>query len=69
MSFISRSTPELTSTGGLTHRKDLIKIAIRKTIGYTEETVAQAFGSYLEQITYDGDDEPFWSINDEINRL
>jgi len=67
MGFFSR-TPKLTETGGQMHRRDLVSLTIRKTIGYSEQIVAQAKGSFLEQITYEGDDAPFWTINDDISR-
>ena len=51
------------------HRKDLVNITIRKIIGYSEQIVGVGKGSFLEQIKYEGDDEPFWTINDSIGRL
>lgn len=51
------------------HRKDLVNITIRKIIGYSEQIVGVGKGSFLEQIKYEGDDEPFWTINDIISRL
>ena len=44
--------PKVTETGGLEHRKDLVKITIRRLLGYTEEIVAVGNGSFLEHIKY-----------------
>lgn len=38
-------------------------------MGYTEEIVAQGSGSFLEQIKYVDSSEPFWTINDDLDRL
>ena len=54
------------------HRKDLVTLTIRKKIEEEEdewETVAVATGSFLEQIKYEDEEEPFWTINDDISRL
>ena len=47
-------------------------LTIRKKIEEEEdewETVAVATGSFLEQIKYEDEEEPFWTINDDISRL
>ena len=31
--------------------------------------VAKGFGSYLEHIKYESDEEAIWSINSDINRM
>ena len=53
------------------HRKDLVTLTIRKKIEEEDEweTVAVATGSFLEQIKYEDEEEPFWTINDDISRL
>ena len=68
----------MTATGGLEHRRDLIKIDIFK-LENSKETedpelvrgplIATGTGSYLEQIKYEGEDEVIWSINDDISRM
>ena len=68
----------MTATGGLEHRRDLIKIDIFK-LEKSQETedpelvrgplIATGTGSYLEQIKYEGEDEVIWSINDDISRM
>ena len=58
--------PKPTETGGLEFRRDLITIEIFKIQEDYRERVANADGSYLEKITYDGDTEPIWTINQDI---
>jgi len=46
------------------NRRDLLKIEVYKLSEEAEgELVAEGSGSYLEQITFNGDSEPIWSIN------
>lgn len=61
-----------TETGGLTYRRDLLAINLMRTNGddaENEEQVAAATGSYLENITYEGEETPIWDINDEVGRM
>ena len=70
--FFTGPTQEETETGGLTFRRDLLSINLVRTNGddaENDEQVASATGSYLEHITYEGDDAPIWDINDDINRM
>ena len=70
MSFFSGS-PEVTETGGEQFRRDLLTVEIHKVQeeGGERELVSKAEGSYLEQIKFEEDDEPFWTINSEIERI
>lgn len=71
MSYFS-SAPKKLESGATETRRDLLRITIDKVAEDNEderETVAQAKGSYLESITYDGDSEPIWSINSQIPRM
>ena len=67
--FFTGPSQEETATGGLTFRRDLLTINLVRTNGDDEEQVASATGSYLENITYEGDDAPIWDINDEVGRM
>jgi len=74
--FAFWSRPQETKTGGLQFRKDLLQINIFKVTAAahedeqpSKEKVATANGSYVENIHYEGDDEPIWSINENVPRL
>ena len=71
MSMIWSSTPEVEATGGQKFRRDLLTIEIEKINTETEEKeiVSQGSGSYLEEIKFEDDAEPFWSINSVIPRI
>lgn len=71
MSYFSKAPKKLPS-GATETRRDLITIKIEKVAEDNEderETVASATGSYLENIVYDGDSEPIWTINSNIPRM
>ena len=70
--FFTGPSQEETATGGLTFRRDLLAINLVRTNGDDAEDgeqVASATGSYLENITFEGDDAPIWDINDDIGRM
>ena len=37
--------------------------------GDQKQEVAKAEGSYLEQITWEGDSAPIWNINEDLGRM
>ena len=73
MSFFT-ANPQKTIAGASEFRKDLMQIEILQINQGEEnreeiERVAFATGSYLEEITYEGEETPFWSINYNTPRM
>ena len=67
-----KQQPQVTSSGGHKHRRDLLEIQVIKLSDFPEEegeVMAKGEGSYLEFIKYEGDEQPFWTINDAIPRM
>jgi len=50
-------------SGVLDNRRDLINIQITQD-GSTKQVLAEGFGSYLEQVTFDEKKGSLWTIND-----
>ena len=54
-----------TDTGVLDNRRDLLNITIFKEgAGDKKNVLAEGFGSYLENVSYDENAAPVWTIND-----
>lgn len=66
------SKPKTVASGAHENRRDLLRIKIEKVAEDNEDdrqVISTASGSYLENIKYEEDAEPFWSINSHIQKM